>query len=301
MAGRCVAAFGGNTLPRTSFFLLFGAIILAVVAVLIARFYITQPSAPVAQQVAAAPQTTAVVVAAAPIAFGDKITPDKMKLAQFPPASVPTGAFTSIAAVTAAGERTAMRTIEPNEPLLTKSLSGKGGRLSASGLIEPNMRAITVPVNDVSGVAGFLASGDRVDVFLTRSVKATTAPFAEQQFTDVLMQNIRVLAVGQDADEAKSKPEIVRTATLALTPMQAQKMILAQTAGSLSLMLRGIADAAQTPLRTVRLTDLHDGNSEVVRIRTTRTVRRGPPRFAGDTVEIIRNGKSEKYTVPVSG
>ena len=112
-----------------------------------------------------------------------------------------------------------------------------------------------------------------------------------------------MLAVGQDADEAKSKPEVVRTATLEVTPTQAQKLILAQTSGALSLALRGLADAAPQPLGIVSVADLHDGGTPgIVRTRTTvRTVRRTAPRRVIETVEIVRAGKSETYALPHAG
>ena len=296
---------GELTVPRTSFFLLLGAVVLAAVAVLIARVYLTQPAAAPPVQVVAAPVTVPVAVASSAVAFGEKLLPEKVKIAQFPKDSVPEGSFPSYAAIIAGGERVAVRTIAPSEPLLAKSLSGKGGRLSASGLIEVNMRAVSVPVSDVSGVAGFPASGDRVDVFLTRALKVGRAPgpIVEQQATSILLQNVRVLAVGQDADEAKSKPEVVRTATLEVTPTQAQKLILAQTSGALSLALRGLADAAPQPLGIVSVADLHDGGTPgIVRTRTTvRTVRRTAPRRVIETVEIVRAGKSETYALPHAG
>lgn len=285
--------------------MLLGALAFAVIAVLIARFYITRPDAAPQVQTAAA-ITVPVVVATAPLAFADKLTPDKFKLAGFPAAAVPAGSYRSIAEVVGTGDRTAMRSIEVNEPILPRSVSGKGGRLSASGLIGADMRAVAVPVTDVSGVAGFVASGDRVDVFVTRQVKSGIgASIVEQNITDMLLQNVRVLAVGQDADEAKSKPEVVRTATLEVTPMQAQKIALAQTVGSLSLSLRGIADAVQAPLRTVTLNDLRDGaggGATVVRTSVRRVVvSRGPRKAPSNSIEIIRAGKSETYQVPVAG
>ena len=289
-------------MPRTSFFMLLGAIALGVVAVVMARFYLIQPQLP-PQQVAVVAATTPVVVATAPLAFADKLTAEKLKIAQFPAAAVPAGSFHTIADVVADGNRTAMRSIEPNEPILPKSVSGKGGRLSASGLIGASMRAVAVPVSDVSGVGGFLASGDRVDVFITRAQKSTTPPFGDVQTTDILLQNVRVLAVGQDADEAKSKPEIVHTATLEVTPAQAQKVALAQIAGTLSLSLRGIADAEAPRLGTVHLTDLREGGAvapAVVRVR--RVARKtGPVAPPGEQIEVVRGGAKTSYQVPEAG
>lgn len=290
-------------MPRTSFFMLLGAIALGVVAVLMARFYLVRPSLP-QQAVAAAVQTTPVVVATAPLAFADKLTADKLKLADFPTASVPAGAFRTIAEVVGDGQRTAMRGIEPNEPVLPKSISGKGGRLSASGLIGANMRAIAVPVSDISGVGGFLASGDRVDVFITRVEKSTSPPFGDLQRTDVLLQNVKVLAAGQDADEAKSKPEVVHTATLEVTPAQAQKVALAQTAGTLSLSLRGISDETRPVLATVKLVDLRDSATAAPAVRRVRHVirrHRGPSAPPGEQIEVVRGGTRTSYQVPQAG
>ena len=291
-------------MPRTSFFMLFGAIALGIVAVLMARFYLVRPSLPPQAAAAAVAQTVPVVVATAPLAFADKLTADKLKLVQFPVGSVPAGAFTTIAAVVGDGERTAMRGIEPNEPLLPKSISGKGGRLSASGLIGANMRAIAVPVSDISGVGGFLASGDRVDVFITRVEKSTSPPFGDLQRTDILLQNVKVLAAGQDADEAKSKPEVVHTATLEVTPAQAQKVALAQTAGTLSLSLRGISDETRPNFGTVKLVDLKDGSAVAApAVRRVRHFvrRRGPAAAPGEQIEVVRGGTRTSYQVPQAG
>ena len=289
-------------MPRTSFFMLLGAIALGVVAVVMARFFLNRPTMPPPQAAVVQAATTPVVVAVAPLAFADKLTAEKLKIAQFPAAAVPAGSFRTIADVVSDGNRTAMRSIEPNEPILPKSVSGKGGRLSASGLIGASMRAVAVPVSDISGVGGFLASGDRVDVFITRAQKATTPPFGDVQTTDLLLQNIRVLAVGQDADEAKSKPEIVHTATLEVTPAQAQKVALAQIAGSLSLSLRGIADAEAPRLGTVHLTDLREGGvaaAPVVRVR--RVVRKRPAAPTGEQIEVVRGSAKTSYQVPLAG
>jgi pilus assembly protein CpaB len=100
------------------------------------------------------------------------------------------------------------------------------------------MRAATVRINDVSGVAGFVKPNDTVDVLITRQPIAPDGSQRDQQVTDVLLQNIRVIAMDQDAAGADGKPAVSRTATLELTPLDAQKVALGQQLGQLSLVLR---------------------------------------------------------------
>jgi pilus assembly protein CpaB len=98
------------------------------------------------------------------------------------------------------------------------------------------MRAISIRVDDVVGVSGFVLPGDRVDILLTRRV--TTGTDALQ--TQTLLQNIKIVGIDQSADQAADKPVVAHTATVEVTPEQAQKLILAQQAGSLSLALRSV-------------------------------------------------------------
>jgi pilus assembly protein CpaB len=116
------------------------------------------------------------------------------------------------------------------------------------------MRAVAVAIGESAGVAGFIVPGDRVDVYLTRDPGEIGLPY-----TDQLIQGARVLAVGQDNNVSKEKPEVVRTATIEVTPQQAQKIALAQSVGSLSLSLRNILDDTRQPLQTAQLFDLNDG------------------------------------------
>src|SRR5690606_23557009 len=102
--------------------------------------------------------------------------------------------FSSIKELLAGGNRVVLAPIEPNEPVLAAKLTGPGQRATLSALLQPGMKAVTVRVNDVEGVAGFILPGDRVDVLLTRRSDKSGS-------TDVVLQNAPVLAIDQLADE----------------------------------------------------------------------------------------------------
>ena len=98
--------------------------------------------------------------------------------------------------------------IEANEPILASKITGAGQRATLSAVLQDGMKAVTIRVNDVEGVAGFVLPGDRVDVVLTRQQDKLVAA------ADVVLQNVRVLAVDQVADERAEKPSIAKAVTL---------------------------------------------------------------------------------------
>jgi len=115
------------------------------------------------------------------------------------------------------------------------------------------MRAATVRINDVSGVAGFIQPNDSVDVLITRVLPGSDRG---TQVTDVLLQNVQVLAIDQAAKNEDGSPRVGRSATLQVNPLDAQKLALAQEAGSLSLVLRKPGDTSNPVVETVSLGDL---------------------------------------------
>jgi pilus assembly protein CpaB len=112
------------------------------------------------------------------------------------------------------------------------------------------MRALTIRVNDVLGVAGFILPGDRVDILLTREIGKN------RPITDLLLQNVKVLGIDQEASEDKEKPKVARAVTLEVTPRQTQKLTLATEVGTLSLALRNRQNAEAYPARTITVDDL---------------------------------------------
>lgn len=248
--------------------MIIGAIGLGLLAVLVMRFYIGSGGGAGPATIATAPRSTPVVVAADTLAFGSKIDPAKLKLVDWPVDSVPAGSFRSIAAVQT--DRTIAVALTAGEPLLVAKLSGAGGRTSISTKIAANMRAATVRVTDVTGAGGFILPGERVDILVTR-----TPTMTEPAFTDLLAANVRVIAVNQDANEAKDKPEVVQSVTVEVTPIQSQKLALAAIVGTLSLTLRNPQGEIETGAPTVRTADLRDRS---VVATSTVAVKSGPRR-----------------------
>jgi pilus assembly protein CpaB len=213
-------------------------------------------------------RTVPVVVAAADINFGERLAPDRLKLVDWPASAVPAGVFNRIDELATGQPQAAIRPIAAGEVILASALAGNALRLSTAPLLPPNLRAMAVPVNDVSGVSGLVYPGDRVDLFLSRQ------PDEAQPHAELVAQDLRVLAVGPDMNVGRDKPEPVRSVTLAVTPLQAQKISLAITTGQLSLALRHFSDDDRIRLQTVQVMDLNDGT-------TTRLLKRpgagGPP------------------------
>jgi pilus assembly protein CpaB len=117
------------------------------------------------------------------------------------------------------------------------------------------MRAVSVKVDEVRGVAGFILPGDRVDVVLTRAER-TSGQDKEGPMADVLLQNVKVLAIDQLVNEQQDKPTVARAVTLELNVQQAQKVILAEGVGRLSLILRQAGEVVASDTRRVTLADL---------------------------------------------
>lgn len=290
---------------RSSLVMLAAAIVLGLAAVFFARFFLLKENG--ADEQASTVRTVSAVVAAKPFQFGEKIVPEKLKIVEWPANGLPPGTFQRIAdAVGTDDNRVAMRAIDANELVTEKAVSGKASRLSASPLLGPTMRAVSVPVSKIAGTGGFLAPGDRVDVYLTHGGDQETEPR-----TDQLMQNVRVLAVGQDSNVGKDKPQVVKSATLEVTPMQAQRAALALSVGQLSLSLRSLVDESRVRLETAQVPDLTDGTIARI-VRKVKSAPQaaagpiGPPGAGGATkvlppgpsMEVFRGTEPTTYAVP---
>ncbi len=236
-------------LTRQSWIALGVAVVLGLFAVYIANSFLTG-----SQQRAALSGTTKVAVAAAPLAYGTDVTADKVRFVEYPNSAIPPGAFTNAAQLVPAGKkRVALMPIGINEPILASKISGQGQGASIAALLPPGMRAASVRINDVSGVAGFVQPNDSVDVLITRN---TPGGERNVQLTDVLIQNVRVIAIDQQSRNADGSPKVAKTATLEVTPLDAQKLALAQEVGSLSLVLRKPGEANNPVVETVSMNDL---------------------------------------------
>ena len=234
-------------LTRQSMLALAAAIVLGLFAVYIANVYLSGK-----EQQADLSGTTKVAVAAVPMAYGTDITPDKIKFVDYPKSSIPPGSFTTPAQLLPDGQkRFALMTIGINEPVLATKISGSGQGASIAALLTDGMRAATVRIDDISGVAGFVQPNDSVDVLITRQL-----PNDNAKLTDVLLQNVRVLAIDQEAKNSDGTPKLARSATFEVAPLDAQKLALGQQAGSLSLVLRKPGEANNPVVETVSMGDL---------------------------------------------
>jgi pilus assembly protein CpaB len=280
------------------------ALVLGLVAVYLANTFLTTSEKRVEQ---AQVGLTKVAVAAVPLDYGVDITPDKVKFVDFPTASLPPGAFNQFGQLVPAGKRrVVLRPMQVNEPILASKLAGEGLGASIAYLLPDGMRAAAVRVNDVSGVAGFVGPSDAVDVLITRQM-------GERQATDVLLQNIRVIAIDQNATGANGQPILGKTATLEVTPIDAQKLALAQQIGSLSLILRKAgAEQDFAAVRTVGFDDLrysYYGARPTVAVATPGPARprvsvaRAPrrpvaaPVRRSNSVEVVRGTAGSNYEV----
>ena len=199
--------------------------------------------------------TIKVAVAAVPLEYGTLVTPDKIRFVSYPARSLPPGTYKSIDELMPMGKsRVVLRPIVPNQLLLAADLTGEGQNASIAALLPDGMRAASVRINDVSGVAGFVKPNDTVDVLITR--KAIGAD-RDAQVTDVLLQNVRVIAMDQRANSKTATADLARTATLEVAPIDAQKLALGQQLGELSLVLRKPGEEQNIPfVDTVSLEDL---------------------------------------------
>jgi len=248
------------------------------------------------QKPAATSGMAKVVIAKTALNFGDRLAPEKLLVAEYPPASVPQGAFESIEQLAGGNEdRVVLRSIEPNEPILPSKISGTGGRAILSTVIDKDMRAVTISVNDVKGVAGFVQPGDRVDVLLTRG---TTNNAPEEQRNDVLLQNVKVLGVDQQADDKKNQPIVAKAVTLEVSPEDGQKLTLAASIGNLSLALRNFSDPAATRTRSLSISDLIPSPPKNAVLPAAAPAPIPAPR---PTVEILRGTDSTTYDVNKDG
>jgi pilus assembly protein CpaB len=224
-----------------------------------------------------------VVVAKQALRFGTELNASMLQEVPWPSNALPSGAYGKIQDIVSGGRRVVLSAIEANEPVLALKITGPGQRATLSALVKPGMKAVTIRVNDVEGVGGFVLPGDHVDVVLTRQVEKGNAT------TQVVLQNTRGLVVDPTADERAAKATVAKSVTLEVDTVDAQKLWLASSVGSLSLLLRKAGETAEIRTRKVTLNDL--GSNEPVSTDKAATV----------TVVVTRASAKQEYTVPAEG
>jgi pilus assembly protein CpaB len=178
-----------------------------------------------------------VVVATRPLGVGWMIKPADVKIAKVPTEAFPKGAFNKVEDVL---DRPVISNVLLDEPILEGRLAAKGSGLGLAPTIPVGMRAVTVRVNDVAGVAGFVLPGMKVDVLVTGH-----PPNGEGTMTTTCLQNMLVLSAGQTmTPDSRGQTIQAPTVTLLVDPEQAETLTLANSEGRIQLVLRNSSDQA---------------------------------------------------------
>jgi pilus assembly protein CpaB len=274
------------------------SIALALAAVLLASRWVMQQTTVA---------TTQVVVASKDIDLGTKLTPDMLRLRDWPSGSVPQGSFKDVGVLLKDAKtqdaRVLRMTLQQGEPVLESKLAPVGTQGGLSAVISEGKRAITVRVNDVIGVAGFALPGNYVDILVNTEDQDARTQSQEKTVSKIVLERILVLAIAQEVSRDETKPKVVNAVTLEVTPEQAEKIDLARSVGSLSLVLRNQIDTAPAQTTGITKEQLLRGDSapelvpekpaQVTRapaVVKKRSVRRPatPPAASKQTVEIIK-------------
>ncbi len=192
-------------------------------------------------------QTRPVLVAARDLAAGAKLDRSMLEVAHWPRDAV---LATAMNRLEDAEGRVITSALLRGEPLLQARLAIPGETGGLSALLKEGRRAVTVKVNEIVGVAGFALPGNFVDVMVH-----TTDP-QNQPVSRIVLERIRVMAVAQDAGGQDNKPRVVNAVTLEVTPQEAERMDLARSVGTLSLVLRSQSDTAAVATQGARKRDV---------------------------------------------
>jgi pilus assembly protein CpaB len=239
-----------------------------------------------------------VVVARTALLYGDRVGPEHLRVVQWPSESVPPGAFSAVEQIVGGKEeRYVLRPIEPGEPILPGKISGFGQQATIAAVLDPSMRAVTIRVNDVAGVAGFVMPGDKVDVLLTHD--ASGEGRGANPMTSILLQNVRVLGIDQTASGNEAKPKVVKAVTLEVTPVQAQKLALAQTVGQLSLALRHVGSSTMASSGLITMGDLTVG--EIIREQAKPADATSPETLAPVVKKVVASSDTSRKVTVIRG
>jgi pilus assembly protein CpaB len=197
--------------------------------------------------------TTRIVVATRDIDPGAKLDPTMLQLLAWPSGSVPVGAVTELQKTQG---RVASASLVKGEPLLESKLAPEGATGGLSSTIATGKRAISIQVNEIVGVAGYIRPGSLVDVLVN------TREGSDRMISKIVLEQIPVLAVAQDDKRDQTKPKVVSTVTLEVTPHQAELIDLSRHIGTLSLVLRNPLDRDDAKTAGARTGELLSGKDE---------------------------------------
>src|SRR6201988_4324122 len=235
------------------FIVLVGALIFGVLAAVSVSKYLSSAQA-------YSKNLNKIAVAKVAIPIGSKIIPEQIMVVQFPKESTPDGAFESPEKL--AG-RVAVTNIAAREPITESRLAPEGTSAGLSAIIPEGYRAMTVKVDDAAGISGFIQPGTLVDVVVVIDPREGSG--MQDPISKIVLQNIKVLANGQNIDKPKDEREAnsVKAVTLQVTPEQAEKLALAASEGKLQLVMRSQIDQGDEQTNGVNKRQLLNGDKAV--------------------------------------
>lgn len=220
--------------------------ILLSIAVAAASVWWARPHTPQQEAKPAEPvKTLSLVVAAEPLRYGQKISPAQVKIIEWRGASLPSESFETVESVRIGDDGPyALAAIAEGAPLLKSQITAAGQKPSLSARLGRSEVAVTIPVNTITGVAGFVLPEERVDVLLNRKQD-------DRRYADIILQNLRVLAVNSIPDAGGGEPVQAKSVTFAAAREDAQKLIVASGLGEISLVLRSPMSESYKPTRSI--------------------------------------------------
>ncbi len=237
--------------------------------------------------------TRPVVIAAANLALGTELKADDLTVAAWPEAWVPADASPSADELVGRG---LIDSVVRGEPILAGKLADPGAGAGLPPIIPEGMRAVSVRVNEVIGVAGYVIPGTQVDVLATASPTAK----AEDIMTKLVLSNVRVLAAGTriERDQEGGEPMQVTVVTLQVTPDAAERLTLASTEGKIQLALRNPMDQGAPETSGIKPAVLLGIPRPAPRPVVRQAAPEPPPPPPPPSVEVIRGNGRETFVVP---
>jgi len=237
-----------------------------------------------------------VVVAAMDLPLGTKIEVGEVKTARWSADSLPEGSYTDPKQVIGSYVK---NSLVANEPIVQAKLFTGDKTAGVMPLLIPfGMRAVSVPVDEVSDVAGFVLPHTRVDVLVATAEGSGGG--GDKAFSKVILQNVEVLAVAQEVEQKKDEPEIVKVVTLLVTPQESERLALASHSGTLRLAMRNYNDnkivltSGSDVAQMLRAYSLAPDVPVMAVQPAPRHIAAAPPRRKAVEIEILRNGKSSE-------
>jgi pilus assembly protein CpaB len=274
--------------------LLIGLVIALVIAFLLSSFVYKQFQK---ASIVAPTSTQALVVAATPLPLGTRLNASNLRTIQWPANQQVPGMFTRIEDV---ANRAVITPLVQNEPILEAKLAAKESGAGLSATIPEGMRGVSVAVNEVVGVAGFVTPGTMVDVLVTGRILGGGG---QGDITRTILENIRVLAAGQKVEQDREgKPQTVAVITLLVTPDEASKLTMAANDGKIQLALRNTVDTKKNDPATIQQSDLFTAGGPKLTIKhssgdgkKSATPPAPPPPYV---IEVITGNKRENKSFP---